>query len=112
AAGHVPSSVWQGPFRPTSGETSMKRVLFTLAPLMLAPALLATPALADRAPNPEERAAIEAKLQEEGFIQWKSIELEDDGTIWEVEDASGPDGREYDLDLRFGTLEIVKRDAD
>lgn len=85
----------------------MKNVLLPLALV-----LIASPALADRAPNPEERAAIEAKLQAEGFTQWKSIELEDDGTIWEVEDASGADGREYDLDLRFGTLEIVKRDPD
>ncbi len=83
-------------------------------PLILAAALaaLASPALADRAPTAEERAAIEAKLKAEGFTRWESIELEDDGSVWEVDDAVGADGREYDLELRFGTLEIVDRDAD
>lgn len=90
----------------------MKKILSMLAPAVLAPVLLASPALADRAPTPEERAAIEAKLQAEGFTRWESIELEDDESVWEVDDAVGADGREYDLELRFGTLEIVKRDAD
>jgi len=75
-------------------------------------ALLASPALADRAPNAEERAAIEAKLKAEGFTRWESIELEDDESVWEVDDAIGADGREYDLELRVDTLEIVDRDAD
>lgn len=75
-------------------------------------AMLASPALADRAPTAEERAAIEAKLKAEGFTRWESIELEDDGSVWEVDDAVGADGREYDLELAFGTLEIVDRDAD
>ena len=77
-----------------------------------AAALLASPALADRAPTPEERAAIEAKLRAEGFTRWESIELEDDESVWEVDDAVAADGREYDLDLKPGTLEILKRDPD
>lgn len=77
-----------------------------------AAALLASPALADRAPTPEERAAIEAKLRAEGFTRWESIELEDDESVWEVDDAVAADGREYDLDLEPGTLEILKRDPD
>lgn len=80
--------------------------------LAAALAVLASPAFADRAPTAEERAAIEAKLKAEGFTRWESIELEDDGSVWEVDDAVGADGREYDLELRFGTLEIVDRDAD
>ena len=83
-----------------------------LLALSAAFALLASPALADRAPNAEERAAIEAKLEAEGFTRWEGIELEDDESVWEVDDAVGADGREYDLELRFGTLEIVDRDAD
>ena len=83
-----------------------------LLALSAAFALLASPALADRAPNAEERAAIEAKLKAEGFTKWEDIELEDDESVWEVDDAVGADGREYDLELRFGTLEIVDRDAD
>jgi len=84
------------------------RSLFVVATL----AMLASPALADRAPTQEERTAIEAKLKAEGFTKWESIELEDDESVWEVDDALASDGREYDLELRFGTLEIVDRDAD
>ena len=83
-----------------------------LLTLSAALALLASPALADRAPTPEERAAIEAKLKEEGFTRWEGIELEDDESVWEVDDAVAADGREYDLELEPGTLEILKRDAD
>jgi hypothetical protein len=74
--------------------------------------MLASPALADRAPTAEERATIEAKLKAEGFTRWETVELEDDESVWEVDDAVGADGREYDLELRVGTLEIVDRDAD
>jgi uncharacterized membrane protein YkoI len=87
----------------------MRPSLLTLA---AAAALIASPALADRAPTPEERAAIEAKLRAEGFTRWESIELEDDESVWEVDDAVAADGREYDLDLEPGTLEILKRDPD
>ena len=80
--------------------------------LAAAVTLLASPALADRAPTAEERTAIEAKLKADGFTRWESIELEDDESVWEVDDAIGADGREYDLELRFGTLEIIDRDAD
>jgi hypothetical protein len=90
----------------------MKTLLLPLALVPLAFAMVASPALADRAPTPEERSTIEAKLKAEGFTRWESIELEDDESVWEVDDAVGADGREYDLDLRFGTLEIVKRDPD
>lgn len=75
-------------------------------------AAFASPALADRAPTEEERTDIEAKLRAEGFTRWESIELEDDESVWEVDDAVGADGREYDLDLKPGTLEITKRDPD
>ncbi len=87
----------------------MRSALLTLA---AAVALLASPALADRAPTPEERTAIEAKLKAEGFTRWESIELEDDESVWEVDDAVAAGGREYDLDLKPGTLEILKRDPD
>lgn len=83
-----------------------------LLALAAAIALLASPAFADRGPTQEERAAIEAKLRAEGFTRWESIELEDDESVWEVDDAIAADGREYDLELRSGTLEIVDRDAD
>lgn len=74
--------------------------------------LLATaPAvLADRAPTPEERAAIEEVLRAEGFVTWEEIEF-DDGR-WEVDDARTEDGTEYDLKLAPDGLAIVERDRD
>ena len=87
----------------------MRHALFTLTAAL---GLLASPAFADRAPTPEERAAIEAKLKADGFTKWESIELEDDESVWEVDDAVAADGREYDLHLKPGTLEILKRDPD
>ncbi|HEY6630774.1 MAG TPA: PepSY domain-containing protein [Rhizobiaceae bacterium] len=87
----------------------MRYALFSLAAAI---GLLASPAFADRAPTAEERAAIEAKLKAEGYTKWDGIELEDDESVWEVDDAVAADGREYDLELKPGTLEIVKRDAD
>ncbi|MDP1908064.1 MAG: PepSY domain-containing protein [Hyphomicrobium sp.] len=71
---------------------------------------LSGPALADREPNAQERAAIEQVLRDQGFTQWGDIEL-DDGR-WEVEDAVASDGAEYDLALEQTTFEIVKRDRD
>jgi hypothetical protein len=77
------------------------------ATVLLAPV---TPALADRDPTAEERTRIEAVLREEGFTAWEDIELEDEGH-WEVDDAVGSDGREYDLHLDAG-LDIIRRDPD
>lgn len=75
---------------------------------------LATPALAqvedDRPPTSAEREAIERVLRAEGFVTWDDIEL-DDG-VWEVDDARTGDGREYDLELRPETYEIIRRDPD
>ena len=87
----------------------MRHAVFGLAALI---GLSASAALADRPPTPEERAAIEAKLKAEGYTRWESIELEDDGSVWEVDDAVAADGREYDLELKPGSLEILRRDPD
>ena len=62
----------------------------------------------DRAPTDEERAQIEQMLRGEGFTRWDDIEL-DDG-VWEVDDAVGSDGREYDLKLNQ-QFRITQRDA-
>lgn len=78
--------------------------------LFLAAALWGTPGLADRAPNPEERARVEGALRNQGFTRWGEIEL-DDG-VWEVDDAYAPDGRKYDLKLNPETLAIIERDSD
>jgi membrane protein implicated in regulation of membrane protease activity len=68
------------------------------------------PALADRDPTSEERTRIEAVLRDEGFTAWEDIELEDEGH-WEIDDAVGADGREYDLHLDTN-LNIIRRDPD
>lgn len=70
-----------------------------------------SPALADdRPPTLEEREAIQAVLIAEGFTSWSEIEWDDDG-YWEVDDAIGPDGHEYDLKLDAG-LTIIERERD
>ncbi len=86
----------------------------TLRPILLAAVLtaFASPAFADRDPTAEERTAIEARLKQEGYTRWEDIELEDDGSVWEVDDAVWSDGREYDLHLAPVSLDIVKKDAD
>lgn len=80
--------------------------------LALAAFLALPPAVAqaddDRPPTAEERARIEQVLRAEGYTRWDEIEL-DDG-IWEVDDAIGPDGREYDLELD-GNLRIIDIDG-
>lgn len=91
-------------------KTTDRRLPHLLVPAVLA--LFMAPALADRAPDATERAAIENKLKAEGYTRWEEIELEDDGSKWEVDDAVHADGKTYDLDLKPGTLEIIKRDLD
>lgn len=76
--------------------------------------LPASGALADRAPTLEERAEIEAVLQNEGYTSWDSIEFDEDSRdegVWEIDDAIGADGTQYDLELD-AELNIVDRDRD
>jgi hypothetical protein len=86
-----------------------KTIKSVLAALAMS-AAAASPSLADRAPTAHERAKIEQMLRSEGFTSWDEIELDDDG--WEVDDAKGSNGREYELKLDRDTLRIIKRDAD
>lgn len=79
---------------------------------LVAAGTMATPALADRPPTGEERAAIERVLRDQGFVSWEEIELDDDGPYWEVDDARTKDGRRWDLKLAPRSLEIVKRELD
>ena len=70
------------------------------------------PAWADRDAMPAERAQIEQMLRANGYVAWDDIEYDDEEGLWEVDDARAPDGKEYDLKLRPGTLEIVSRELD
>ncbi len=70
-------------------------------------ALFAAPALADRPPEPEERAAIEARLVDLGYIDWGLIELEErkgKDLYWEVEDARDAAGAFWYLRLTVKEL--------
>lgn len=83
---------------------------------VLLSALPLTSALADRAPNAEERAAIEEALRAAGYSSWEEIEFDDDDDdaddrLWEVDDAVGADGAEYDLKLDRD-FNIVRRERD
>jgi hypothetical protein len=64
----------------------------------------------DRAPSNEEKARIENALRLNGYTNWKNIESE--GKVWEVDDATGADGKTYDLELAKDTLQITKKKAD
>lgn len=75
-------------------------------------AALAAPAFADRAPNATERASLERVLKAAGFVNWEEIELDDDGPLWEVDDARTRNGQRFDLKIDPRTLRIVKRSRD
>jgi hypothetical protein len=85
----------------------------SLGTLTLASILVVTAAVrasADDEPGPEDLARITEALKRAGFHSFEGVEF-DDG-VWEVDDAVGSDGREYDLELDPQTLEIVRREAD
>ena len=70
-----------------------------------------TPALADRDPTREERIHVEEELLYLGFTSWDDIDFDEDG-YWEVEDARGADGLEYDLLLASETFEVLEGEPD
>ena len=88
--------------------TNALRCLFVAAFL----ALTVAPVFADRAPTAEERVRIEAALRQQGFVRWDNIEFDEDEQAWEIDDAVGPDGREYDLKLDPNNLSIIERKPD
>lgn len=69
-------------------------------------------ALADRAPTGEELAKIETALKGMGYTTWESIEMDDDQTVWEVDDAKLADGTEHDLKLATESLAVVEKDPE
>ena len=80
--------------------------------ILFAAVLLLLPLAAEaRDPTPEMRTRIEAALREQGYTAWDDIDVERDGRI-EVDDARGPDGKEYDLELDPQTLRVIKREED
>lgn len=65
---------------------------------------------ADEEAGPEDRARIMEALQAAGYSSFEEAEM-DDG-VWEVDDAIGSDGREYDLKLDPDTFEIIEVEED
>jgi hypothetical protein len=88
------------------GSIAVFRWLLALAFL----AVMAVPTMADRKPTAEERTRIESVLREQGFTRWDEIAFDDDYEAWEVDDAVGADGRQYDLKLDAKNLSIIKRE--
>jgi hypothetical protein len=82
---------------------------FTVLSLALSLAAIA-PALADRAPTPEELARIEAALRAEGYTRWEEIEVEDGA--WEVDEAVAADGKSYDVKLDMRSYALLSREDD
>lgn len=80
------------------------------ASLAVAAVLVPSPTMADREPNAEERARIEAAVRAAGYQRWEEIEL-DDG-VWEVDDAIDAAGNEWDLKLDPTSMAIVRRTED
>ena len=76
----------------------------------IAVALIAVPVQADEEAGPEDRARIAEALRAAGYESFEEVEF-DDG-VWEVDDAIGSDGREYDLELNPDTLEIIRKEPD
>ncbi|HWL46257.1 MAG TPA: PepSY domain-containing protein [Sphingomonadaceae bacterium] len=75
-------------------------------------ALLASPALADRAPTAAETAAIAPVLKAAGFVSWEEIELDDDGPLWEIDDARTANGQKYDVKIDPKTMKIIRKTLD
>ena len=78
-------------------------------------AVIATPVAVAQAkddPTPQERAAIESTLRQMGFTSWHDIEREDDGGVWEFDDARAADGRNCDLKLSLADLREIGRKRD
>jgi hypothetical protein len=86
--------------------------LVRLLAIAVAVLVSAGPAFADRKPTPDERSRIESRLKELGFTSWDEIELEDDSSAWEVDDARTGDGQEYDLKLHPETLDVLRQVRD
>lgn len=60
-------------------------------------------------PSEAELARIEEVLRAEGYSEWDDIER--DGDLWEVEEAVGADGEEYELKLDRN-FAVVEREED
>lgn len=89
----------------------MKKMV-ALAASAAAAVLLSAPAFADRAPVAAEQAEIAKALKAAGYVSWQSIELDEDGPLWEVDDARKADRTKWDVKLEAGSYRIVREKRD
>ena len=78
--------------------------------MVIACFVLSSAAFGDRAPTPEERAAIEAVLKEAGCTGGR-IDVDDNGKEFEVEDVQCDDGKLYEFELD-GNYVITEKKLD
>jgi hypothetical protein len=82
--------------------------ILALASILVGTATVRAPA--DDEPGPDDLARIAEALKRAGYQSFEGVEF--DNGVWQVDDAVGGDGREYDLELDPQTLEIIRREAD
>lgn len=91
----------------------MKTKQFLLAAALVAVGMgVSGAAMADRAPTGAELEGITAKLKEMGYTTWSSIEMDDDQTVWEIDNAKLADGTEHDVKLSTGDLAVIEKDPE
>lgn len=73
---------------------------------------ISAPAFADRQATATEIEKIVPVLKAAGYVSWEEIELDDDGPIFEVDDARKADGTKYDLKLSTSDFQIVRAEKD
>lgn len=76
-------------------------------------AVLAAPGMAKKDPRPpsaEQRVAIEAALQAQGFVRWSGIRTDDDGP--EVDSAWDKKGRRFELKLHPRTYRVIRSERE
>lgn len=64
------------------------------------------------APIANERDRIAAALRAAGYSSWGTIEADEDGRRWEIDDARRADGSRWEVELNADTLAIVKVDRE
>lgn len=73
---------------------------------------LSAPAFADRQATATEIEKIVPVLKAAGYVSWEEIELDDDGPLFEVDDARKADGSKWDVKLSASDFQIVREKKD
>ena len=91
----------------------MKTKQFLLAAALVAVGMgFSGAAMADRAPTGPELEKIQVALKGMGYVSWDSIDMDDDQTVWEIDDAKLADGTVHDLKLNTSDLTVKEKDPE